>query len=118
MSSAARYGDALRLAHMRDYARQAVALLAGHTRDDLDRDRLLQLAMARLLHIISEAASQVTQDRRTSHPAIPWPETIALRDRVQDYDFRIDNDFIWRIVRNDLPPVIAYLEDTLADHTP
>jgi uncharacterized protein with HEPN domain len=97
---------------MRDYARQAVAVLHGRARNDLEADRLLQLAMAHLLWIISEAASHVTQAGRTGHPAIPWREAIAFRDRVQGYDFRIDNDSIWRIVHDDLPALITNLERT------
>jgi uncharacterized protein with HEPN domain len=64
MSSVARHDDALRLAHMRDYAREAMALLDGRVRADLDTDRPLQLATAYLFHVISEAASHVTQDHR------------------------------------------------------
>jgi uncharacterized protein with HEPN domain len=104
--------DALRLSHIRDYAREAVALLHGRDRSDLDVDRLLQLAMAELLRIISEAARHVTQPGRTAHSAVPWTEIVALSDRVQDYDFRIDNDFVWRTARYDLPVLIAHLEDT------
>jgi uncharacterized protein with HEPN domain len=113
-SSVARYDDSRRLAHMGDYARQAEAFLSGRAHADLDTDRMLQLA---ILNIISEAASRVTQDCRANYPAISWPETIAFRDRVTDYDFRIDNDLVWRIVRHDLPTLIANLERATPGHT-
>lgn len=116
-SSVARYDDSLRLAHVRDYAREAVAFLSGRAQADLDTNRILQLAIVRLLNIISEAASRVTQDGRANHPAIPWPETIAFRDRATNYDFRIDNDLVWRIVRHDLPTLIANLERATPGHT-
>jgi uncharacterized protein with HEPN domain len=44
---------------MLDHAREAVALARNKTRQDLDRDRLLQLALTRLVEIVGEAASRV-----------------------------------------------------------
>ncbi len=37
------------LRHMLDHAREAVALVRGRSRADLDADRLLQLALTRLV---------------------------------------------------------------------
>ncbi len=51
-----RRDNLLRLRHMLDHAREAVAMAAGRTRGDLDRDRQLNLALVRLLKIIGEAA--------------------------------------------------------------
>ena len=44
------------LQHMLDHAREAVALAQGKSRADLDTDRLLNLALVRLLEIVGEAA--------------------------------------------------------------
>ena len=51
----------IRLRHMLDYAREAVALAEGRARADLDRDRLLELALVRLLEIVGEAASRYSR---------------------------------------------------------
>lgn len=56
-----RHDDAVRLRHMLDAARKAVALTAGKARVDVDSDEVIQLALARLLEIIGEAA--VTRPR-------------------------------------------------------
>jgi hypothetical protein len=37
------------LRHMLDYAREALTLAQGRSRDELDNDRLLNLALVRLL---------------------------------------------------------------------
>jgi uncharacterized protein with HEPN domain len=47
------------------HAREAVVLSNGKTRQDLDQDRLLNLALTRLLEIIGEAASRVPDDIRS-----------------------------------------------------
>jgi len=47
----------VRLRHMLDHAREAVSLTQGKSRVDIDKDRLLNLALVRLLEIIGEAAN-------------------------------------------------------------
>ena len=42
----------LRIVHMRDYAKKAVALAEGRTRDDLELDEVLCLALTRLVELI------------------------------------------------------------------
>ncbi len=53
-------GDEVRLRHMLDAARKAVAFVDGKRRDDLE-DELLSLALVRLLEIIGEAAKSVSE---------------------------------------------------------
>jgi uncharacterized protein with HEPN domain len=50
--------DSVRLRHMLDHAREAVAMAAGKSRGDLDLDRKLNLALVRLLEIVGEAAGK------------------------------------------------------------
>ena len=51
-----RHDDAVRLRHMLDAARKAVSLVAGKSRPEVAADELAQLALARLLEIVGEAA--------------------------------------------------------------
>ena len=51
-----RHDDAVRLRHMLDAARKAVSLVAGKSRLEVGADELAQLALARLLEIVGEAA--------------------------------------------------------------
>ena len=46
----------VRLRHMLDHAKEAVAMAQGRTRADLDTDRRLNLSLVRLLEIVGEAA--------------------------------------------------------------
>ena len=50
--------DVVRLRHMLDHAREAVAMAKGRSRVDLDEDRQLNLALVRLLEIVGEAAAR------------------------------------------------------------
>jgi uncharacterized protein with HEPN domain len=105
-------GD-VRLRHMLDHAREAVAMARGSARGDLDTDRRLNLALVRLLEIVGEAAAHVPPEERVLHPDIPWPEIVGLRNRlIHGYD-SVDFDILWQIVTEDLPQLIAALEKTL-----
>ena len=52
--------DDLRLRHMLEAARKAVAFTEHRTREDLDADEQLALALTRLVEIIGEAAASVS----------------------------------------------------------
>jgi len=58
------------LRHMLDHAREAVELAQGRSRKDLDSDRLLQLALTRLVEIVGEAASRVPAGRIATRPCL------------------------------------------------
>ena len=105
------HDDEVSLRHMLDHAREAVTLLQGRSRTDLDADRLLTLALVQLSQIIGEAARRVSARRRKRHPEIPWPQIIAFRNRlIHGYD-TIDFDILWQILTVNLPALIAQLEN-------
>lgn len=104
--------DRVRLLHMLDHAREAIQLVEGRTREDLGADRLLSLALVRLLEIVGEAAAKVSPEGRARHPAIPWSEIVSLRNRlIHGYD-SVDMDVLWRIIEDDLPTLVR---DLVAD---
>ena len=57
---------------MLDSAMEAVELIHGKSRADLDTNRVLSLALVRLLEIVGEAANKVTPATRQQTPNIPW----------------------------------------------
>ena len=108
-----RHEDETRLGHMLDHAREAVALVKGRARTDLDKDRLLNLGLVRLVEIVGEAANRVSKERQRQEENIPWPEIVGMRNRiVHGYD-DVDFDILWAVIRDDLPPLIKQLERTL-----
>ena len=74
--------DEIRLRHMLDHAREAVAMIAGKERADLQQERMLELALVRLVEIIGEAAARVEPDVQAGHPSIPWRQVVGMRNRL------------------------------------
>lgn len=107
--------DSTRLRHMLDHAVEAVEMAAGRSRGDLDVDRMLSLAMVRLLEIVGEAAARVSEKTRLAHPVIPWSAIVGLRNRlIHGYD-DVDLDILWTIIEDDLPPLVAGLRAALGE---
>jgi uncharacterized protein with HEPN domain len=108
-----RHDDMVRLRHMLDHAREAVSLINGKQREDLDRERLLELSLVRLIEIVGEAAARVSPEGQRNHSAIPWREVVGMRNRlIHGYD-QVDLDVLWDTIEDDLPPLIANLEAAL-----
>jgi uncharacterized protein with HEPN domain len=102
------------LSEILSHAREAVAICNGKTRSDLDSDRLLNLALTRLIEIIGEAANRVPDSIQAKYPDVPWLQMIGARNRlIHGYD-SVDFDILWKIVNQDLPSVIARLENILS----
>jgi uncharacterized protein with HEPN domain len=105
-----RHDDSVRIQHMIDHAREAIDLASQRTRADLDRDRIFNLAMVRLLEIIGEAAARVTEVGRERYPRVQWPEIVGMRNRiVHGYD-QINFDIVWTVITQDLPALLEALK--------
>lgn len=95
---------------MLDHAQEAVELLGNKDRDAVKKNRVLQLALTRLVEIVGEAAGRVSEPTRQQNPQIPWPQIIGMRNRLaHGYDI-IDFDLLWYTVTLDLPPLVAMIE--------
>jgi uncharacterized protein with HEPN domain len=95
------------------YAKEAAEISREKTRPDLDRDRLLNLALTRLLEMLGEAANRVPEEVRAQYPDLPWLQMIAARNRlIHGYD-SVDFDILWAIIKHDLPALIVRLEEIL-----
>ena len=113
-----RHDDQVRLKHMVDHANEAITMLRGHRREDLESDRQLNLALVRLLEIVGEAAARIEPALQAKIPGVPWSQVIGLRHRlIHGYD-DVDFDILWRIVSDDLPPLVLQIETFLEDSKP
>ena len=77
-----RRADEIRLRHMLDAAREAVAFARDRTRGELAVDRQLILAVVKDLEILGEAASRVSESNRVELPNVPWTKIVAMRNRL------------------------------------
>ena len=102
--------DRVRLRHMLEAGREALSFAQGYTRQDLDRNRMLTLALVRCIEIVGEAAARVTQDTRARYASIPWTDIVGARNWLIHAYFDINLDRLWDTITDDLPKLIVELE--------
>jgi uncharacterized protein with HEPN domain len=107
--------DQIRLRHMLDASRQALAFAEGKTHDDLDEDILLVYGVVKAVEIVGEAASRISKEYQAAPPQIPWSGIIAMWNiLIHDYA-SIDLDEVWKTLQDDLPALIAQLEPLIQE---
>ena len=70
--------DEERIAHMVEACEEGLAFIAGRVRPDLDGDRVLQLALCKLIENVGEAAKSVTPGFRAHYPRIEWSSAARM----------------------------------------
>jgi uncharacterized protein with HEPN domain len=92
------------LSDMLQAAEAVLRYTAGKFREDYEREDILRHAVERNIEIIGESARRLTDQFRQQHPQIAWRAIMATRHILaHEYD-EIDNDIVWRIVTDHIPP--------------
>jgi uncharacterized protein with HEPN domain len=102
--------DAACLWDMLDAARAIRDFVAARSFEDYTSNRMLRGAVERHIEIIGEAARNVSQACRDTHPEIPWTKIIAQRHVLAHEYGEIKDDRTWRVATTHIPELIDALE--------
>ena len=105
--------DMIRLRHMMAAAKEAIEFAVDKTRKDLEKDRILTLAIIKSIEIIGEAASKVTEEFKSENKNIPWDDIINMRHRLIHAYFDVNLDILWQTVNTDLPELAESLKSII-----
>lgn len=98
---------------MIEVAEQAIALVAGQSLADIERDRRRRDALMWNLTVLGEAANQVSADLRDRFDYIPWREPTRLRNRVVHGYWSIDVEIVHTTANDQLPTLVSQLRVVL-----
>lgn len=107
--------DWVYVGHMLDMSRKALELSTGVQKSSYDQDEKLRLALTHLVQVIGEAARLVSEEFQDKYPLIPWREIIGMRHRIVHDYLNVDEDVVWEVVQQDLPPLVKVLENLMPD---
>jgi uncharacterized protein with HEPN domain len=111
-------GDDVFLGHMRDLSRIVMVLVAEATRESLNYDIKLQLALVHAIQNVGEAARRVSRAFTNAHPEIPWIDIIGMRHKlVHDY-FAMNLDIVWIAATESVPQLLEQLESLTPPEPP
>lgn len=99
---------------MLERAQYAKDIALSGSRELLETNQMMKLALAKCLQDIGEAAYNVTAATRTRHQPIPWYDIIGMRHRLVHVYYAIDLNVVWKTATVHVPPLIVYLESILS----
>ena len=71
-------------------------------------------AVERKLLIVSEAAIRLGKDAEVRCPGLPWGEIRGIGNWLRHQYDAVELSVVWKTLRDDLPPLRAAVERTLA----
>ena len=98
--------DRVRLLHMLDASREALAFSAGRDRRCLDTEPMYRRAVIHCIQEIGESAVRVKEETRDQLPELPWKQIVGMRHRLVHVYFAINHDLIWEVIVKDLQPLV------------
>jgi uncharacterized protein with HEPN domain len=91
-------------------ARMVLEFTSGKSFEAFCGDMQCQYAVIRAIEIIGEAAGQVSDEFRQTHPELPWRQTIGMRNRLIHGYGDIVLSIVWEVIEKHIPEMIDILE--------
>lgn len=101
-------GDDLRLADIADACRE-LAVVAASDRDSFLADAIRVRAAERILEIIGEAASALSDQAVAAYPGVNWRDITRLRIVLAHHYQRVDPRQVWVIATVHVPELARQL---------
>ncbi|MBC8212379.1 MAG: DUF86 domain-containing protein [Gammaproteobacteria bacterium] len=98
------------LADMISFAQNVLTYCENMDQEKFETTRLNYDATVRNLELIGEAATHIPAEVKSIYSAIPWRQVIATRNRLIHGYLGIDNDTLWSIIQDDIPALLAELQ--------
>jgi uncharacterized protein with HEPN domain len=102
------------LEDVKDAASFILEVTQRKTLEEYSHDRLLRQAIERNFEIIGEATGRIARnDARTAGRISEHERIIAFRNRlIHGYDL-IDDELVWDTIRNEVPALLAEVEELI-----
>jgi uncharacterized protein with HEPN domain len=103
------------LRQIADYARLAQELCANNDLPQILTDWQKRNAFERVMEVMGEAVKRLPTDLCRRYPAVQWKLIAGMRDRVSHGYDAIDYATLWDTVHEDVPGLLATVEQMLKD---
>ena len=100
---------------MQEAACQIRDFSKGKSFEDYQQNKMLRLAVERLLEIIGQAAKEVSQGFTKRHPDMPWTKIVGLRNILAHEYGEVKDEKIYLVATRDILPLIDQLKRILKE---
>ena len=105
--------DRERLEHILEAIDRILTYTAEHSNEEIAADKIRFYGIVKNIEIVGEASYKLTKAFRDAHPDTPWDEIMKMRHvLVHDY-FQIDEDAVFYVIEDDLPPLREHIDQSL-----
>jgi uncharacterized protein with HEPN domain len=104
-----------RVVHILEAIEEIEQAVAGKTLEAFAGDRFLRLGIERLLEIVCEASRHIPEQMKTKQTDIAWHKMIDFGNRLRHVYHNVDATIVWNIIRDDLPPLKAFVRQIIED---
>lgn len=102
--------DNQRLEDILHAARRLIEITADG-RETFENDWVRSAAAERMMLIIGEAASKLSEEAKSARPDVPWAAMRAFRNFVVHEYHKVDRALLWEAMSRDIPQLTAALTD-------
>lgn len=74
------------------------------------KDELIHTFVIHKIQIIGEAANQLSDEFKESHPEIPWFKVVGMRNKIVHDYLEVDLNAVWDTLKKDLPELKKHLQ--------
>ena len=110
-------GIKLYLKDISDSIKKIEKYIKGLNFDTFVKDTKTIDAVVRNLSIIGEAVKNFPNKLKSEYPQVPWKEITGTRDKAIHEYFGIDEDILWKTIKDDLPPFKKQISEILKKYS-
>ena len=96
--------------------RSIIRFVEGMTLDGYLADEKTRYAVMRGYEILGEAILHLPEPLKSANPDIPWTTMAAVRNRIVQGYFGIDDSILFTAIEQDLRPLLPRLESLARAH--
>jgi uncharacterized protein with HEPN domain len=89
--------------------------IEGMKFEEFVKDKKTINAVTRSVEVIGEAAKKIPKSIRNKYPTIPWKKISGMRDKLIHEYFGIDLEILWKVARDNIPPLRLTIKNILED---
>lgn len=86
----------------------------GMTYDDFVKDDKTVSACIREIEVIGEATKQIPKEITDKFEELPWSLMAKMRDKLIHWYFEVDEEIIWNVAVDKLPPIKKQIDKIIA----
>ena len=101
---------------MHDAACQVSEFARGKPFEEYRQNKILRLAVERLLEIVGQAAREVSQEFKGRYQDLPWTKIIGLRNILAHEYGEVKDEKVYLVATRDILPLIDQLKQILKEN--